>query len=461
MSFKTELWSNALEYLEDELSDFVFKEYFETSIKPLAFENDTFYLQVPDEGNKILLEGQYAVLVENALKYYTQRYIKVKFVVASSNDMVYTKNEAIDEIAATSTSTELKKQSKEYNVYNTSYIQFNPKYTFDSFVVGPNNRFAHAASLAVADAPAKKYNPLFIYGGVGLGKTHLMHAIAQHILRKDPTKKVVLLSSEQFLNEFLDAIQNKTNVQFRNKYRNADVLLIDDIQFIAGKNETQNEFFHTFNALQGSNKQIILTSDKPPKEIHNLEDRLRSRFSLGLICDISMPDFETRLAILRKKAKEENYQVSNEILNYIAENIESNIRELEGLLLKVMALSEIYNEPLSLELVKKQLKDIIDISDKKISLDLITKIVCDYYNITKDDILSKRRTKNIAYPRQICMYLSRELTDNSLPTIGEYYGGRDHSTVIHGYDKIKEDLKTNGGLQEEINKITTNIKNSK
>ncbi|MCO8193605.1 MULTISPECIES: chromosomal replication initiator protein DnaA [Anaerofustis] len=457
MSFEQELWNNALEYLEDELSDFVFKEYFESSITPLAFEDDTFYLQVPDEGNKILLEGQYAVLVENALKYYTQRYIKVKFVVASSNDMVYTKEEALKEIAATKEN----KKNVEYNIYNTSYIQLNPKYTFDSFVVGANNRFAHAASVAVADAPAKKYNPLFIYGGVGLGKTHLMHAIAQHILRKDPTKKVVLLSSEQFLNEFLDAIQNKTNVQFRNKYRNADVLLIDDIQFIAGKNETQNEFFHTFNALQGSNKQIVLTSDKPPKEIHNLEDRLRSRFSLGLICDISMPDFETRLAILRKKAKEENYQVSNEILNYIAENIESNIRELEGVLLKVMALSEFYNKPLTLDLVKKGLKDIIDISDKKISLDLITKVVCEYYNITKDDILSKRRTKNIAYPRQICMYLSRELTDNSLPTIGEYYGGRDHSTVIHGYDKIKEDLKTNGGLQEEIDKITSSIKNSK
>ncbi|MGN8913128.1 chromosomal replication initiator protein DnaA [Anaerofustis butyriciformans] len=457
MSFEQELWNNALEYLEDELSDFVFKEYFESSITPLAFEDDTFYLQVPDEGNKILLEGQYAVLVENALKYYTQRYIKVKFVVASSNDMVYTKEEALKEIAATKEN----EKNVEYNIYNTSYIQLNPKYTFDSFVVGANNRFAHAASVAVADAPAKKYNPLFIYGGVGLGKTHLMHAIAQHILRKDPTKKVVLLSSEQFLNEFLDAIQNKTNVQFRNKYRNADVLLIDDIQFIAGKNETQNEFFHTFNALQGSNKQIVLTSDKPPKEIHNLEDRLRSRFSLGLICDISMPDFETRLAILRKKAKEENYQVSNEILNYIAENIESNIRELEGVLLKVMALSEFYNKPLTLDLVKKGLKDIIDISDKKISLDLITKVVCEYYNITKDDILSKRRTKNIAYPRQICMYLSRELTDNSLPTIGEYYGGRDHSTVIHGYDKIKEDLKTNGGLQEEIDKITSNIKNSK
>ena len=456
MSFKTELWNNALEYLEDELSDFVFKEYFETSITPLAYENDTFFLQVPDEGNKILLEGQYAVLVENALKYYTQRYIKVKFVVASSNDMVYSENEAIDEIAAAEP-----KPSVEYNVYNTSYIQFNPKYTFDSFVVGPNNRFAHAASLAVADAPAKKYNPLFIYGGVGLGKTHLMHAIAQHILRKDPTKKVVLLSSEQFLNEFLDAIQNKTNVQFRNKYRNADVLLIDDIQFIAGKNETQNEFFHTFNALQGSNKQIILTSDKPPKEIPHLEDRLRSRFSLGLICDISMPDFETRLAILRKKVKEENYQVSNEILNYIAENIESNIRELEGLLLKVMALNEFYNKPLTLDLVKKQLKDIIDISDKKISMDLITKVVCDYYNISKADILSKRRTKNIAFPRQISMYLSRELTDSSLPAIGDYYGGRDHSTVIHGYDKIKEELKTNGTLEEEIKKITLEIKNSK
>ena len=434
----------------------MFKEYFETSITPLAYENDTFFLQVPDEGNKILLEGQYAVLVENALKYYTQRYIKVKFVVASSNDMVYSENEAIDEIAAAEP-----KPSVEYNVYNTSYIQFNPKYTFDSFVVGPNNRFAHAASLAVADAPAKKYNPLFIYGGVGLGKTHLMHAIAQHILRKDPTKKVVLLSSEQFLNEFLDAIQNKTNVQFRNKYRNADVLLIDDIQFIAGKNETQNEFFHTFNALQGSNKQIILTSDKPPKEIPHLEDRLRSRFSLGLICDISMPDFETRLAILRKKAKEENYQVSNEILNYIAENIESNIRELEGLLLKVMALNEFYNKPLTLDLVKKQLKDIIDISDKKISMDLITKVVCDYYNISKADILSKRRTKNIAFPRQISMYLSRELTDSSLPAIGDYYGGRDHSTVIHGYDKIKEELKTNGTLEEEIKKITLEIKNSK
>lgn len=460
MSSKNELWANALDYIKEELSDIVFQEYFETSIVPLFIKNETFYLQVPNEGHKMLLETQYAVLVENAIKYYNNRkYIKVKFVVASANGGKFIEEEhsANEEIAATSMNV-----NNNYTMYNTSYIRFNPKYTFDSFVVGENNRFAHAACMAVAESPANKYNPLFIYGGVGLGKTHLMHAIAQYILKKNPTKKIILISSEQFTNEFIESIRKGNDkIQFKNKYRNADVLLIDDIQFLSNKEGTQEEFFHTFNALHGSNKQIIITSDRPPRELRALEDRLVSRFSYGLMCDISSPSYETRLAILREKVQEGKFDIDEKILNFIAENVEGNIRELEGILLKVSALSQFYKEPLSVEIVKNNLKDIIDVNDKKIDLDLITNVICEQYNVTKEDLLSKRRTKNIAFPRQICMYLARELTDNSLPNIGTYYGGRDHSTVIHGYDKIKQDMKKNSILEDEINKVIVKIKNQK
>ena len=448
-----ELWENALSFLKDELTPFVYREYFEDQITPLFIKDNTIYLQVLDEGHKILLEQQYVVLIQNAVKFYTQNNYNINFVVASSNNMIADENNLFGSQTSFPNS-----NSNNFDMYN-NYIQFNRKFTFDSFVVGPNNRFAHAASMAVADAPGQKYNPLYIYGGVGLGKTHLLHAIAQHILKKDPTKRVILLSSEQFLNEFTEAILHKTNLQFRNKYRNADVLLIDDIQFLARAKETQNEFFHTFNTLQSLNKQIILTSDKPPKEIDNLEERLKSRFSIGLLCDISNPDFETRLAILKKKAREENYEIKPEILDFIAENVKSNIRELEGVLLKINALNDFYDTPLTIDIVKKELKDIIDINKNKISLELINNEVCNYFNISTDEILSRRRTKNIAFPRQVSMYLSREMTDNSTPSIGDFFGGRDHSTVIHGYERIKELVESDMAVKEDVGNIIVNIKN--
>ena len=334
----------------------------------------------------------------------------------------------------------------------------NPKYTFNSFVIGNSNRFAHAASLAVAEAPAKAYNPLFIYGGVGLGKTHLMHAIGHYILESNPNAKVVYVSSEKFTNELINAIKDDKNEEFRSKYRNVDVLLIDDIQFIAGKERTQEEFFHTFNALHDANKQIILSSDRPPKEIPTLEDRLRSRFEWGLIADIQVPDFETRMAILKKKADVENLNVANDVMGYIASKIKSNIRELEGALIRIIAYSSLTNREVSVDLATEALKDIISKKQgKHVTIDAIQDIVASYYNLRIEDLKSQRRTRSVAYPRQIAMYLSRKLTDMSLPKIGEEFGGRDHTTVIHAYEKISENLKTDDTLQHTVNNITKKL----
>ncbi len=318
----------------------------------------------------------------------------------------------------------------------------NPKYTFDSFVIGNSNRFAHAASLAVAESPAKAYNPLFIYGGVGLGKTHLMHAIGHYILHNNPKSQVVYVSSEKFTNELINSIKDDKNVEFRNKYRNIDILLVDDIQFIAGKERTQEEFFHTFNALYEANKQIIISSDRPPKEIPTLEDRLRSRFEWGLIADIQAPDFETRMAILKKKADVEKLNIPNEVMVYIATKIKSNIRELEGALIRIVAFSSLTNKEISVDLASEALKDIISSKQtRQVTIDIIQEVVANYYNLKIEELKSARRTRNIAFPRQIAMYLSRKLTDMSLPKIGEEFGGRDHTTVIHAYEKISNNLK--------------------
>src|SRR5699024_8141486 len=317
---------------------------------------------------------------------------------------------------------------------NNQRDQLNPKYSFDTFVIGNSNRFAHAASLAVAEAPAQSYNPLFIYGGVGLGKTHLMHAIAHYILSQSPDTKVVYVSSEKFTNELINSIREYRNEEFRNKYRNVDVLLVDDIQFIAGKEGTQEEFFHTFNALHEANKQIIISSDRPPKEIPTLEDRLRSRFEWGLIADIQAPDLETRIAILKKKAKVENINVPDDVMLYIATKIKSNIRELEGALIRMVAYSSLTNEDITVELAEEALKDIIsNDKPKEITVNSIKDVVSKDFSIKIEDFNSKKRTRAIAYPRQIAMYLTRELTDLSLPKIGDEFGGRDHTTVIHAY----------------------------
>lgn len=334
----------------------------------------------------------------------------------------------------------------------------NPKYVFETFVIGNSNRFAHAASLAVAETPAQIYNPFFIYGGVGLGKTHLMHAIGHRIRQHHPKIRVVYISSEKFTNELINSIRDSNPESFRQKYRNIDVLLVDDIQFLSKKEHTQEEFFHTFNALHEANKQIILSSDRAPREIQTLEDRLRSRFEWGLITDIQPPDLETRIAILRKKALIENLNIPNDVMVYIASRIDNNIRELEGALIRVVAYASLINQTVDTDLATEALKDIFpDGKPKQITNELIQEIVANHFKIKIEELLAKKRTRNVAFPRQIAMYLCRELTDTSLPRIGEIFGGRDHTTVIHAHEKISrernEDTKLNNTIKELIKRI--------
>ena len=330
----------------------------------------------------------------------------------------------------------------------------NPRYTFDTFVIGDNNQMAHAASIAVAEAPAEAYNPLFLYGGPGLGKTHLMHSIAHYILEHDSNLNVLYVTSEDFTNEVISSIQHKKQEELRNKYRSIDVLLVDDIQFIIGKDSTQQEFFHTFYALYNAKKQIVLSSDKPPKDLDVLEERLRSRFSWGLTVDIQPPDYETKIAILRKRAELDHISVDDEILDYIATNIKSNIRDLEGALNKIKVFSKLKKQPINLELSKAALEDLIDNkANRKITPELILKTVAEHYNIQESDIASKRRSHDIAYPRQIYMYLSKKLTDEAYERIGKIID-RDHSTVMHGCAKIQKDLEKDTNLQNIIDVIT-------
>ena len=345
----------------------------------------------------------------------------------------------------------------------------NPKYTFDTFVVGKNNNFAHAASLAVAESPGEIYNPLFLYGGVGLGKTHLMHSIAHFILERDPSKKILYVTSETFTNELIDALKSgKTNggnesamTSFRDKYRNIDVLLVDDIQFIIGKESTQEEFFHTFNHLHGLGKHIIISSDKPPKDIETLEARLRTRFEWGLIADISSPDYETRMAILRKKEDLDGlqrYHIPNEVMQYIATNVKSNIRELEGSLTKLIALHKLKNEDINITLAAEALKDIISPNEsRQITPELIIDIVSEHYSISIQDLKSGKRNSSVAIPRQIAMYLCREMTDVPLKAIGSILGGRDHSTISHGIEKVADEIKTDEALSNTIDIIKKKI----
>ncbi|HAT4284651.1 TPA: chromosomal replication initiator protein DnaA [Clostridium perfringens] len=444
------LWEQALNIIKGEISEISFNTWIK-SCTPISISDNLLKLSVPNEFTKGILDTRYKDLLIQALKIVTSRKFKIEFYLESDLE----ENE------------EKQKEEKKENtndvdgsivVSDEMSATLNPKYTFQSFVIGNSNRFAHAASLAVAESPAKAYNPLFIYGGVGLGKTHLMHAIGHYILQENPKAKVVYVSSEKFTNELINAIKDDKNEEFRNKYRKVDVLLIDDIQFIAGKERTQEEFFHTFNALHEENKQIILSSDRPPKEIPTLEDRLRSRFEWGLIADIQPPDFETRMAILKKKADVEGLNVPNEVMVYIATKIKSNIRELEGALIRIIAYSSLTNRDVSVDLASEALKDIISNKESApVTVKTIQESVANYYNLRIEDLKSQRRTRNIAYPRQIAMYLSRKLTDMSLPKIGEEFGGRDHTTVIHAYEKISENLKTDEGLQSMINDITKKL----
>ncbi|MBU3190050.1 chromosomal replication initiator protein DnaA [Clostridium bowmanii] len=441
-----DIWEKTLNIIKGELTEVSFNTWIK-SIEPMALDNNNFKLGVPNNFTKDILENRYKDLIMNAVKLVTSKTYKIEFFILS------------EEVAEIETP-KAKRESERNNliVNDEMSATLNPKYTFDSFVIGNSNRFAHAASLAVAESPAKAYNPLFIYGGVGLGKTHLMHAIGHYILSNNPKSKVVYVSSEKFTNELINSIKDDKNVEFRNKYRNVDVLLIDDIQFIAGKERTQEEFFHTFNDLHEANKQIILSSDRPPKEIPTLEDRLRSRFEWGLIADIQPPDFETRIAILKKKADVENLNIPNDVLVYIATKIKSNIRELEGALIRIVAFSSLTNKEIGIDLASEALKDIISSrNSKQVTIELIQDIVSSYFNLKVEDFKSSRRTRNITFPRQIAMYLCRKLTDMSLPKIGEEFGGRDHTTVIHACEKISNGLKEDENLQDNVAELTKKI----
>ncbi|MFW6377235.1 MAG: chromosomal replication initiator protein DnaA [bacterium] len=449
------IWQETLNKIKENLSNPSFNTWF-SEAKPVKLdENNRLLIEVPNDFIKDWLENRYLDLISEIIFKLTNNKWQPLFL--TSEELADLKNKA--------STLKLKKKDiiTNKNEVKKDFKCLNPKYTFDTFVVGNSNRFAHAASLAVAEAPAKAYNPLFIYGDVGLGKTHLMQAIAHFILEHTPDSKVMYVSSETFTNELINAIKDDSTIEFREKYRNIDILLVDDIQFLAGKERTQEEFFHTFNALHESNRQLIISSDRPPKEIPTLEDRLRSRFEWGLITDMQSPDLETRIAILRKKADLENLEVENEVIIYIANKIQSNIRELEGALTKVIAYSSLVEREIDVELAQEALKDLLDKNtnkNRKIDIKLIQKIITEYYNLKLEDMKSKKRTQNIAFPRQIAMYLSRELTDLSLPQIGEEFGGRDHTTVIHAHNKIEQKIEDELDFNTTIDKLKERINNS-
>ncbi|MCD8510936.1 MAG: chromosomal replication initiator protein DnaA [Bacillus sp. (in: Bacteria)] len=446
-----DLWDQALKMIEEKVSKPSFDTWFK-STKADSIDQSTNLITViaPNEFARDWLENRYFKIITETLHELTGAELEARFILPKED-----KKDDYD----LPEKTKVAIPSENVHQEDIPKHMLNPKYTFDTFVIGSGNRFAHAASLAVAEAPAKAYNPLFIYGGVGLGKTHLMHAIGHYVIDHNPGAKVVYLSSEKFTNEFINSIRDNKAVNFRNKYRNVDVLLIDDIQFLAGKEQTQEEFFHTFNALHEERKQIVISSDRPPKEIPTLEDRLRSRFEWGLITDITPPDLETRIAILRKKAKAENLDIPNEVMLYIANQIDTNIRELEGALIRVVAYSSLINQDMNADLAAVALKDIIPNSKPKtITIQDVQKKVAETFQIRVDELKAKKRTKNVAYPRQIAMYLSRELTDNSLPKIGNEFGGRDHTTVIHAHEKISRLFTTDTDLQKQIQEIKDQLK---
>ena len=428
---------------EHEIMDVSFKTWL-LPLKPYSFKNNTLTIIVPEQTFLTFVKRKYGLPLMVTVSEFLGVECKIDFQLK-------------DTVEEDSPAKQPQLIEKNMNVVSPQVIQsanLNPKYTFDTFVVGSNNNLAHAAALAVAESPGEIYNPLFIYGGVGLGKKHLMLPIAHFILKNTPDAKILYVTSETFTNELIDAIRNKNNTtttEFREKYRNNDVLLIDDIQFIIGKESTQEEFFHTFNTLYESKKQIIISSDKPPKEIETLEERLRSRFEWGLTVDIQSPDYETRMAILRKKEELEGYNIDNEVITYIATNIKSNIRELEGALTKVMAYSRLNKCEINLKMAEEALKDIISPgAQREVTPELIIQIVAEHFGLTPQDIASQKRTKEIVYPRQIAMYLCRDMLATPLQTIGSFLGGRDHTTIIHGADKISSDLKKDETLKNTI-----------
>ena len=451
-----ENWDDILLYLKEE-HDIMDLSY-RTWLLPLQIydmDGDKAVIIVPDSAMIGYIRKKYGLFLKVAIEEKTGIECEVDFI---------SKEEAEKSASLGKKQASSEKQPSEISQEALQSANLNPKYTFDTFVVGANNNLAHAASLAVAESPGEVYNPLFIYGGVGLGKTHLMHSIAHFILKNNVNAKILYVTSEKFTNELIDAIRNKNNItttEFREKYRNNDVLLIDDIQFIIGKESTQEEFFHTFNTLYEAKKQIIISSDKPPKEIETLEERLRSRFEWGLTVDIQSPDYETRMAILRKKEEMEGYDIDNEVIKYIATNIKSNIRELEGALTKIVALSKLGkgHETITIELAEEALKDLISPNAvREITPESIIQTVSDHFGITPLDIASQKRNRDIVIPRQIVMYLCRTMIDIPLQTIGKYMGGRDHTTIIHGAEKITNEMAKNDSLRNTVEILKKKIR---
>ena len=422
-----EVLNQAKELLKDEMSQISHKTWIEP-LKIASIVDNNVTLVSEDSFKRDMADTKFHDLIMNTFSVILQKNCTLSIICRDEIPEVEEKKIEIQSV------------SNNNQYFGTS---LNPKYNFSTFVVGDNNRFAHAASLAVAEAPATAYNPLFLYGGVGLGKTHLMHAIGNEVLFNNRNANVLYVTSERFTNEFIDALKTASTEKFRQKYRNIDVLLIDDIQFIAGKKQLQEEFFHTFNTLHESGKQIVISSDRPPRDIPLLEDRLKSRFEWGLLADVSMADYETRLAILRKKTDENHVIIDDEILSDIALKIDSNIRELEGVFNKLVAQSSLTHTPITMEMAEKAINVVIMQKASVISVEYIQEMVCKYFNITIKDLKSSQRSNDIAFPRQIGMYLCRILTNESFPKIGEAFGKRDHTTVMHGYKKIEQEIKQN------------------
>ena len=447
-----ELWDNTLSRASSQFSNPGFIQSWLKDTKPTDLTDNVLTISVPSEFAKNWIESRYKEELDRAWAEIYGAPSEIRFTVGNSPKLV---PETLFPQEAITTSSRKKRNSKD----KAAQIKtLNPRYVFENFVVGASNRFAHAASLAVVENPAQTYNPLFLYGGVGLGKTHLMQAIAHYAFSHHHNLNICYVSSETFTNELIVAIQEGRTPEFRNRYRNADILLVDDIQFVAGKDATQEEFFHTFDALHQSSKQIVISSDRPPKEIATLEERLRTRFEWGLICDIQPPDLETRIAILRKKAELEGKQVPLEVCEYIAENITTNIRELEGALIRVLAYASLQGEEITLDITKEILQDLLP--EKKVvpvTVQGIKEAVANHYNISISDFSTKKRTRNIAFPRQVAMYLCRKLTDLSLPQIGSAFGGRDHTTVMHACSKIESQIEEDPDVARTINELTKNI----
>src|ERR671918_745597 len=438
------LWQGALAELKERLG----KQNFETWIRPIRFgeqKGNEIQLEVPNKFFRDWLTDHFLDPIEQVLKSLAHREVKVRLNV--DQGLQY---KALAERSERKIETERDKPHRTPN-------HLIAKYTFENFVIGASNQFAHAASMAVASQPGEHYNPLFIYGGVGLGKTHLVNAIGHKAVTQRSSLKVVYLSSESFMNELIASLRRDRMDEFKRKFRNVDILILDDVQFIAGKERTQEEFFHTFNSLYESHKQIVITSDKFPKEIPGLEDRLRNRFEWGLIADIQPPDMETRVAILQKKAEAEGVPLPHDVAIFVATNIVSNVRELEGSLTRLGAFASLTKTQITVELTKEVLRNTLKGTQRDITVESIQKTICDFYNVKLGDLKAKRRTKNIAIPRQVAMYLCRKYTENSFPMIGDKFGGRDHSTVIHASKSIEKKIKDDPYMQTTIEKLERNL----